>query len=155
MAWCRPGDKPLSEPMMVSLLRHLCVTRYHWVNIPYHYVNMITYPCPNWAQGMHIHRWIPTLDDKYANSLSSHIFMIIQMFMSCLFKKVMPVESYMFYPHRYVMTRLPLQSVLLGATIEVWEWMVLVTPCLLIRGFIHMQHRNIMHGWKPNVVLWC
>ena len=21
MAWCRPGDKPLSEPMMVSLLR--------------------------------------------------------------------------------------------------------------------------------------
>ena len=27
MAWHRPGDKPLSEPMMVSLLTHLCVTR--------------------------------------------------------------------------------------------------------------------------------
>ena len=27
MAWCRPGDKPLSEPMMVSLLTHICVTR--------------------------------------------------------------------------------------------------------------------------------
>ena len=24
MAWCRPGDKPLSEPMMVSLLMHMC-----------------------------------------------------------------------------------------------------------------------------------
>ena len=23
-AWCRPGDKPLSEPMMVSLLTHIC-----------------------------------------------------------------------------------------------------------------------------------
>ena len=23
MAWCRPGDKPLSEPMMVSLLAHI------------------------------------------------------------------------------------------------------------------------------------
>ena len=23
MAWCRPGDKPLSEPMVVSLLTHL------------------------------------------------------------------------------------------------------------------------------------
>ena len=23
MAWCRPGDKPLSEPMMVSLLTHI------------------------------------------------------------------------------------------------------------------------------------
>ena len=33
MAWRRPGDKPLYEPMMVSLLRHICVTRPHWVNI--------------------------------------------------------------------------------------------------------------------------
>ena len=32
MAWCRPGDKPLSEPMMVSLLTHIyiCVTRPQW-----------------------------------------------------------------------------------------------------------------------------
>ena len=27
MARRRPGDKPLSEPMMVSLLTHICVTR--------------------------------------------------------------------------------------------------------------------------------
>ena len=27
MAWRRSGDKPLSEPMMVSLLKHICVTR--------------------------------------------------------------------------------------------------------------------------------
>ena len=26
MAWRRPGDKPLSEPMMVRLLTHICVT---------------------------------------------------------------------------------------------------------------------------------
>ena len=31
MAWRRPGDKPLSEPMMVSLLTHICVTRPQWV----------------------------------------------------------------------------------------------------------------------------
>ena len=34
MAWRRPGDKPLSEPVMVSLLTHICVTRPQWVNIP-------------------------------------------------------------------------------------------------------------------------
>ena len=33
MAWHRPGDKPLSEPMMVSLLMHICVTRPQWVNV--------------------------------------------------------------------------------------------------------------------------
>ena len=27
MTWRRTGDKPLSEPMMVSLLAHVCVTR--------------------------------------------------------------------------------------------------------------------------------
>ena len=32
MAWCCPGDKPLSEPMMVSLLTLICVTRPQWVN---------------------------------------------------------------------------------------------------------------------------
>ena len=32
MAWRRPGDKPLSEPMMISLLAHICVTRPQWVN---------------------------------------------------------------------------------------------------------------------------
>ena len=26
MAWYRPGDKPLSEPMLVSLLTHICAT---------------------------------------------------------------------------------------------------------------------------------
>ena len=31
MAWRRPGDKPISEPMMVSLLMHICVTRSQWV----------------------------------------------------------------------------------------------------------------------------
>ena len=32
MAWRRPGDKPLSEPMLVSLPTHICVTRPQWVN---------------------------------------------------------------------------------------------------------------------------
>ena len=31
MAWRRPGDKPLSEPMMFSLLTHICITRSQWV----------------------------------------------------------------------------------------------------------------------------
>ena len=33
MAWRRPGDKPLSESMMVNLPTHICVTRPQWVNI--------------------------------------------------------------------------------------------------------------------------
>ena len=31
MAWRRSGDKPLSEPMMISLPTHICVTRPQWV----------------------------------------------------------------------------------------------------------------------------
>ena len=32
MAWCRPGDKPLSEPIMGNSLTHICVTRPQWVH---------------------------------------------------------------------------------------------------------------------------
>ena len=38
MAWRRPGDKPLSEPMMVSLTMHICVTRPQWVKPSAHCV---------------------------------------------------------------------------------------------------------------------
>ena len=31
MAWRRSGDEPLSEPVMVSLMTHICVTRPQWV----------------------------------------------------------------------------------------------------------------------------
>ena len=31
-AWRRPGDKPLSETMMIRILMHICVTRPQWVN---------------------------------------------------------------------------------------------------------------------------
>ena len=33
MAWRRPGDKPLSEPIMVSLLTHICITQPQWFKI--------------------------------------------------------------------------------------------------------------------------
>ena len=33
IAWYRPRDKPLSEPMIISLPAHICVTRPQWVNV--------------------------------------------------------------------------------------------------------------------------
>ena len=33
MVWRRPGDKPLFEPMVVSVLTHICVTRPQWVKL--------------------------------------------------------------------------------------------------------------------------
>ena len=32
MAWRQPGDKPLSEPVVVSLLPHICITQPQWFN---------------------------------------------------------------------------------------------------------------------------
>ena len=44
MAWRRPGDKPLSEAMMVSLLTHICATRPQWVI--WHGICIISPWCP-------------------------------------------------------------------------------------------------------------
>ena len=46
MAWRRSGDKPLSKPMMVSLLTLICVTRPQWVNVYYGYRE--TYGVHHW-----------------------------------------------------------------------------------------------------------
>ena len=42
MAWRRPGDKPLSEPVMVSLTTHICVTRPHGVNVKLTHYGLVT-----------------------------------------------------------------------------------------------------------------
>ena len=77
MAWRRPGDKPLSGPVMVSLLTHICVTRPQWVKgdlnrfsftrICAHLISLILYYilyCSNmyewWA-------WFYTTKDQKAN----------------------------------------------------------------------------------------
>ena len=36
MAWHRPGNKPLSEPVMARLLMHVCITRPQWVKMCFH-----------------------------------------------------------------------------------------------------------------------
>ena len=35
MVWHRPGNKPLSEPMMINLPTYVCVTRSQWVKYKY------------------------------------------------------------------------------------------------------------------------
>ena len=58
MAWRRPGDKPLSEPMLLILLTHICVTRPQWVNsthilfqvqMQYWYLTVLEYALSNCA----------------------------------------------------------------------------------------------------------
>ena len=39
MAWRRPGDKPLSEPMLFSLLTHICVNELNAMWCPYNMAN--------------------------------------------------------------------------------------------------------------------
>ena len=42
MAWCRTGDKPLSEPMLVYVvLVYICVTRSQWVHTSCVYVTSV------------------------------------------------------------------------------------------------------------------
>ena len=58
MAWCRPGDKPLSESMMVSLPTHICVTRPQWVKNKAQTMNKFIWTC--WW--ISLHWWGPGRD---------------------------------------------------------------------------------------------
>ena len=48
-AWRRPGDKPLSEPMMVRLPTHICVTRPQW-HVLYPTVQVIDHRTSHYLQ---------------------------------------------------------------------------------------------------------
>ena len=62
MAWHRSGDKPLSEPMMVRSLTHICVTQPQWVNPEYVYKAVWMRVCMDeWVDGsmnVWMDRWI-------------------------------------------------------------------------------------------------
>ena len=60
MAWRRPGDKPLSEPMMVNLLTHICVTRPQW-DICNVYNNNLMLNCKILKKKTFIKLWRPAL----------------------------------------------------------------------------------------------
>ena len=55
MAWRRQGDKPLTEPMMVRLPTHICVTRPPWVII-----------CHQWSP--HSQCFVPNYLPKWVNT---------------------------------------------------------------------------------------
>ena len=50
MAWRRPGDKPLSEPMMVRLLTDICVTRPQWVKYKWMFIISVREPGVQYGQ---------------------------------------------------------------------------------------------------------
>ena len=41
MAWCHPGNKPLPEPMMVSLRMHTCITQPRWIKLHFQLLQII------------------------------------------------------------------------------------------------------------------
>ena len=49
IAWHRPGDKPLSEPMMASLLTHICITRPQWVLTSYFFSEFVIVTWEVWS----------------------------------------------------------------------------------------------------------
>ena len=68
MAWRLPGDKPLSEPTMVSLLTHICITRPQRVNK--RHVASLTWHIRKLAnQPLHLH-WNDILDTRWFISWS-------------------------------------------------------------------------------------
>ena len=59
MAWFQQGDKPLSEPMMVTLSTHICITRSQWVSFGMPNFEM-QYAVPDLYQTIyvyHIYQW--------------------------------------------------------------------------------------------------
>ena len=74
MAWRQPGDKPLSEPVILSLLTHICVTQTLLVNTSR---TEITIPWEIWMRFENAILTPPPLDKVAAiwtDDIFKHIF---------------------------------------------------------------------------------
>ena len=69
MAWRRPGDKPLSEPMMVRSTTHICVTRPQWVKKQIDSTKLLLHISLNWI------KWLGHPTDAFAASTSEFLFL--------------------------------------------------------------------------------
>ena len=74
MAWRRPGDKPLSEAMVVSLLTHICVNRPHWLNSKWYHsatkwYHSFDFIYDHWMGLVLAALFMGSLKDKYAFDL--------------------------------------------------------------------------------------
>ena len=74
MAWRIAGDKPLSEPMMVKLPTHICVTRPQWVEKQlchryYSYASAFLYR-KHYVSGLSVHPTSHYLGDCLTNQLT-------------------------------------------------------------------------------------
>ena len=69
MAWRRPRDKPFSEPMMVRLPTHICVTGPQWVNTSHFPItSAVVTLTPFWP----ISRWV-VLTTGQLNAFRCHM----------------------------------------------------------------------------------
>ena len=65
MAWRRPGDKPLSEPMLVFVPTHICVTRPQWVK---KMISVWRYATTGWRMTLPLTRLIVKYLNLYCRS---------------------------------------------------------------------------------------
>ena len=71
MAWRRPGDKPLSEPILVRSLTHICVTRPQWVKTTHIHTSVLPVICNclSQSQASTNKRWL-SASNSIAKALS-------------------------------------------------------------------------------------
>ena len=65
MAWRWPGDKPLSEPMVVSLLMHICITQLQIVKTFCFFFFFFFKECINWDKTISNYKYPSTFKSVY------------------------------------------------------------------------------------------
>ena len=98
MAWPRPGDKPLSEPMMVSLLTHICVTRPQWFKeiIIYNSKRKLRWPRSTVAlKGHHYISFLIAWNKIGACEKKNPMWLCIHNYLAC-------IHNYLVWMHNYL-----------------------------------------------------
>ena len=85
IAWRRPGDKPLSEPMIVNLLTHICVIRSQWFTYTAERMESpgSARPERDWFHCRKYQYWYITFQNYFLITQTRHI-KLVDILLSCI-----------------------------------------------------------------------
>ena len=131
LAWHRPGDKPLSEPMMVDLLTHICVTPPQWVKLLIFYI-------------LH-HKWYTNCSYYWAN-----IFILLQISIEISFYIMKYLKHYIDDKNLRVDVCLAVSYIKHKQTYQMIKMQNRVHEILLILR-VHSVNRSLTHWGRDKM----
>ena len=144
MAWRPLGDKSFSEPIMVSLLTHICATRHQWINQP-HVRTSLLYIFVVVGLMLFVPSYSATCFMYITGKLFLFPLLLCSLWCAQVIGYIMARMSYSAVYTLHYLTIITMQTY--PKALNIWNFPILSSVCLRLRHFL-------IYRWCPFLLWW-